>query len=158
MVRWVALIMTVGVLSYWILDPSGEWGLRRTMTSDVRHARQLAEVMLVQQQALYTWAKANGGVMGAVPAASLQLPAPWSTPADVFSYVGMTGAGPVAVTYYSGRRFPPGAVVGAIAEVQHYPGTIGMAGSNFLLSPAGQTTPLPAGIPQGFAAVAEVVE
>ena len=120
-------------------------------------ARPLGEALLVQQQALLAWARANPGVYGAVPQPSLSFPNPWNAPYQVASLVGGTVNGPVAVTWYSGTQMPAAAIADTLVQLHAYAQDVGHTAGGVLVSPAGVFTALPAGVPTGVAAVADLV-
>ncbi|HIJ64096.1 MAG TPA: hypothetical protein HPQ04_15495 [Rhodospirillaceae bacterium] len=113
--------------------------------------------MLVQQQALLAWARANPGAYGAVPQASLSFPNPWRAPYQVASLVGGTVNGPVAVTWYAGAQTSTASMAGTLVQLHAYAQDVGHTAGGVLVSPAGVFTTLPAGVPTGVAAVADLV-
>lgn len=123
---------------------------------DSAGAQELAQAMAMQQSGLLAWARANPGVYGVVPVASLSMPAPWTGASGLTSLVGLVGATPIAVTYYSGTRYLPGALVSALSVISGYGGTTGMTNANGLASASGYATPLPAAVPLGYPAMAQV--
>lgn len=118
-------------------------------------ARPLAQAMLEQQQALISWAEANPGTTGPVSQAELNLASPWSGAYQLSSLIGGTPAGPIAVTWYGGGRASPGALADALIAIEGAAQDVGVTCPAGLSSPAGRLTPLPAGTPNGLAAIAD---
>ena len=149
------LVAALAILPLVMVDH--DVGLRGSVSQQSLSAAPLAEALLVQQQALLTWARGNPGVTGAVAQASLSFPGPWSPPTRVASLIGNTATGPVAVTWYAGTQVPNGAMTGALVQLHGYAQDVGLVAAGVLVSPAAFFTPLPAGVPAGVPAVADLV-
>jgi hypothetical protein len=149
------LVAALAVLPLVMVDH--DVGIGGSVSRQSLAARPWAEALLVQQQALLAWARANPGFTGAVAQASLTIPGPWTAPSQVASLVGDTAAGPVAVTWYLGTEAPAAAMTDALVHLHAYAQDVGRTAGGVLVSPAGTFTSLPAGVPAGVPAVADLV-
>lgn len=132
-------------------------GARGMLREQGLNAHTLAQALLTQHQAVQRWARANPGSTGLVSQAALTFPAPWTAPAQVASLVGVTAGGTIAVTWYSGGGVTAGALGSALAAINENSQDVGITRAGVLNSADGALTPVPAGVPAGVAAAADVV-
>jgi len=144
--------------SAWLLIAAPPEAVPGTLPYDQNRAEGIAQAMIIQQAALMAWARlpANSGTSGIVQQSALTFPAPWTAQQGLISFVGSTASGPVATTYYTGSILP-GAVASALFSLQGPSSDAGVTGTQYLNSAAGAVIPLPAGVPVGNAAVADIV-
>ncbi len=155
----ILLIMAVFACLPLISAPA-EIGAERSAVRSVVDIRQLATAVLIQQQALEAWHKANPGIYGVVPSASLSIPAPWSAAPGVISVLGPDGSSVVGITYYDSTvfRYRATAIATALTEATGYSGEVGITSADGMQSARGAVVRLPYGIPAGFAGVAQVFD
>lgn len=139
-----------------VLRP-GTMGAPMSLDDRQINASAVAQAILVQQQALLIWSRAHIGTTGPIAQSLLTRPAPWGTPYGVSSTIGNTALGTVAVTWYSSAQQLPGAVGGALTALHSSASDVGITGLQYLNSASGALIPLPAGVPSGVAAVADIV-
>ena len=133
-------------------------GVQGGMRREALAAHPLATMMQVEHHGLIAYGVAHPGASGTIPASSLNLATPYGTNSTwIVTVIGPTAAGTLAVTYFTGATFLPGSVVSALADVNSYAQDSGLTTAGGLASPWGTLTPLPAGVPLGVPAIADLV-
>ncbi len=153
MYNWLMALAAIALLS---LLPQAV-GLPGSLTIETGQARARAEGMRAEEGALLAYARVNAGAAGVIPPADLTMPVPFNIPYGTVAAIGTAAGNRMAVVYCNDPRLLPGAAADALVGLSDNAADAGVVVGGRVSSPQGALAEVPAIVPNGVAAIAEVV-